>query len=52
VGASYAEISGADTRNVGVMEMAVYHDKASGQEAQQRGSASPFAEAPLNQVRR
>ena len=52
VGASYAHISGGDTRNVGVMGMAVYHDKASWQEAQQRGGASPFAEAPGNQVRR
>ncbi|MDA7888291.1 hypothetical protein N9A86_02770 [Akkermansiaceae bacterium] len=52
VGASYANFSGGDTRNVGVMGMAVYHDKASWQEAQQRGGASPFAEAPGNQVRR
>jgi len=52
VGASYANISGGKTRNVGVIGMAVYLDKASWQEASQRGGASPFAEAPGNQIRR
>ena len=52
VGASYARITGGDTRNVGVIGMAVYSDKVSWQEAQQRSGASPFAEAPEDKVRR
>lgn len=52
VGASFSNLSGSDTRNVGIIGMAVYQDKVSWQESQQRGGASPFAEAPGNQVRR
>ena len=52
VGASYANFSGGTTRNVGIIGLAVYQDKASWQESQQRSGASPFAEAPPNQVRR
>ena len=51
VGASYANFSGGDTRNVGIIGMAVFQDKVSWQEARQRGGASPFAEAPSNQIR-
>lgn len=57
VGNSYASLKHGDTRNVGVVGMAVFAEKGidpwngySG-EAQRRFSASPFAEPPLQRAR-
>lgn len=57
VGSSYANLKHADTRNVGVIGLAVYTEKGVDpftwmpREVEQRRGASPFAEAPMTGVR-
>ena len=48
VGASYANLRHGDTRNVGVVGLAVFTEKGRepGAEGRRRGAARPFAEAP------
>lgn len=57
VGSSYANLKHGDTRNVGVIGLAVYTEKGVDpftwmpREVEQRRGASPFAEAPMTGVR-
>ena len=57
VGGSYANLKNGDTRNVGVIGLAVYTEKGVDpftwmpREVAERGAASPFAEAPMHRAR-
>ena len=53
VGSSYANLRHGETRNVGVIGMAVFHEKGAQPRAEmiRRAGARPFAEAPLIRAR-
>lgn len=53
VGSSYANLRHGETRNVGVVGLAVYHEKGAGPWAEtiRRGGARAFAEEPLIRAR-
>lgn len=53
VGSSYANLRHSDTRNVGVVGLAVYYEKGAlpGAEAARRGGARAFAKEPLIRAR-